>query len=553
MTEPARARSRVGVAGGDRRPLVAAAALARARDGRPVHLRRRADLHGARAEPGRHGQLCRPGDRRQRLQHPLPGASGARVRRVRQPRRRVRRGEGDERRRDVARRDSDLPAGAPRRGRAPRAARRRDRRRRPVDGLHRDDHDGEPLLPGRARPRVRPRPLPRTTRVAVARRARRRARDRVRDAVAVARLRAGDRDGAAPPGAAPVALVGTPPVRAALRARRGRRDRARRAPGRARPLARPTCSAPTASWARAGTTPARCCGSGCGTSRSSTSTSGSCPSRRCCSRCSSAAPFPTGSRSTSRRRRRSSSGRRSRSAPSRRGSRRTASRTGTCSSSRRSSSSSCSPGSSSALHGLACPTIAAAAIALALVLVFPYVRFIGEPAKSDTLGLVPLWTINEHLVAGSYWATVALAGVALLALYLLVPARYAVAVPLVLLVLFAVLSRPVWSGPHGFVAAGIGALRQGNPGLPRDWIDRAVPAGGRGRGALDRSRRPVHGQHERVLQPARRAGLLHRPADARRLRRDPRDATRRPARARASSSSRTARWSRCRTRSSTAP
>ena len=123
------------------------------------------------------------------------------------------------------------------------------------------------------------------------------------------------------------------------------------------------------------------------------------------------------------------------------------------------------------------PTLASAAVALALVLVFPYVRFIGEPAKSDSLGLIPLWTINEHLVAGRYWTTVAVVGVAVLALYLLVPARYAVAVPLVLLVLFAVLSRPVWSGPHGFVAAGIGALRQGNPGLARDWIDRAVPTG----------------------------------------------------------------------------
>ncbi len=123
------------------------------------------------------------------------------------------------------------------------------------------------------------------------------------------------------------------------------------------------------------------------------------------------------------------------------------------------------------------PTLAAAAIALGLVLVFPYVRFIGEPARSDSLGLIPLWTINEHLVAGRYWATVAVAGIAVLALYVLVPARYAVAVPIVVLALFAVLSRPVWSGPHGFVAAGIGALRQGNPGLPRDWIDRAVPAG----------------------------------------------------------------------------
>jgi hypothetical protein len=123
------------------------------------------------------------------------------------------------------------------------------------------------------------------------------------------------------------------------------------------------------------------------------------------------------------------------------------------------------------------PTAGAVVAALALVLVFPYVRFVGEPAKSDTLGLIPLWTINEHLVAGRYWATVAIAGAALVALFLLVPARFAVAVPLVLLVLFAVLSRPVWSGPHGFLAAGVGALRQGNPGVSRDWIDRAVPAG----------------------------------------------------------------------------
>ena len=123
------------------------------------------------------------------------------------------------------------------------------------------------------------------------------------------------------------------------------------------------------------------------------------------------------------------------------------------------------------------PTAAAAVVVLVLALVFPYVKFIGEPAKSDTLGLIPLWTYNEHLLAGRYWTTVAAAGAVLLAVFLLVPARYAVAVPVVLLVLFAMLSRPVWSGSHGFLAAGIGALRQGNPGLPRDWIDRAVPAG----------------------------------------------------------------------------
>jgi hypothetical protein len=120
---------------------------------------------------------------------------------------------------------------------------------------------------------------------------------------------------------------------------------------------------------------------------------------------------------------------------------------------------------------------AAASIALALPLVFPYTRFIGEPAKSDTLGLIPLWTHNDRLPFGSYWATVALVGTALLALFFLVPARAAIAVPLVLLALYAVESRPVWSGANGFLRASEGALFQGIQGVPRDWVDSAVPEG----------------------------------------------------------------------------
>ena len=121
-------------------------------------------------------------------------------------------------------------------------------------------------------------------------------------------------------------------------------------------------------------------------------------------------------------------------------------------------------------------TAGAVLVAFGLPLIFPYTRFIGEPAKSDTTGLLPLWTINEHLVLGEYWLTVALVGGGLVALFLLVPPRWAVAVPLTLLVLFAILSKPVWSGPHGFVQAGAGALFQGIRGVDRDWIDEAVPA-----------------------------------------------------------------------------
>ncbi len=119
----------------------------------------------------------------------------------------------------------------------------------------------------------------------------------------------------------------------------------------------------------------------------------------------------------------------------------------------------------------------AACLALALPLLLPYVRFIGEPAKSDTLGLIPLWTWNAHLVAGRYWLTVAAVGVPLVMLFLLVPARAAIAAPLVVVVLLVIASRPVWSGPHGFVAASTGALFQGIRGVERGWIDAEVAPG----------------------------------------------------------------------------
>jgi 4-amino-4-deoxy-L-arabinose transferase-like glycosyltransferase len=119
---------------------------------------------------------------------------------------------------------------------------------------------------------------------------------------------------------------------------------------------------------------------------------------------------------------------------------------------------------------------AAAAAAIVLVAAFPYVRFIGEPAKSDTFGLLPLWSANEHLLGDSYRLTVLVGAVLLVGLMAFVPARLAVAVPLVLLALFVVLSRPVWSGPHGVLRSGEGALFQGIRAVERDWIDDAVPA-----------------------------------------------------------------------------
>ena len=117
------------------------------------------------------------------------------------------------------------------------------------------------------------------------------------------------------------------------------------------------------------------------------------------------------------------------------------------------------------------PLAVGSVLALVLVVGFPYARFIGEPAKSDTLGLIPLWTANEYLLGGSYRATVLACALALIVLLAFVPVRRMIVLPLVLLGLFLVLSRPVWSGPNGVLRSGEGALFQGIRGVERDWLD----------------------------------------------------------------------------------
>jgi hypothetical protein len=120
------------------------------------------------------------------------------------------------------------------------------------------------------------------------------------------------------------------------------------------------------------------------------------------------------------------------------------------------------------------PLALGSVLAVGLVVAFPYTRFIGEPAKSDTFGLVPLWSANAHLVGGSYRLTVLVGALALVALVAVVPVRFGYVAPLVLLAAFVVFSRPVWSGPHGVLRSGEGALFQGIRGVERDWLDDRV-------------------------------------------------------------------------------
>ncbi|MBM3677238.1 MAG: hypothetical protein FJW96_05045 [Actinobacteria bacterium] len=121
--------------------------------------------------------------------------------------------------------------------------------------------------------------------------------------------------------------------------------------------------------------------------------------------------------------------------------------------------------------------VPAAAIAVTLAGVFPFRRFIDTPVKGDTFSLVAVWNQFDSLVGGSIeWSIILLACLGALAL-LLVPRRLGWGVPILLLVAYGLVSHTVWAGPYGVKQSGAGALFQGIRAVPRDWVDRAVPAG----------------------------------------------------------------------------
>ena len=119
--------------------------------------------------------------------------------------------------------------------------------------------------------------------------------------------------------------------------------------------------------------------------------------------------------------------------------------------------------------------VGAATLAALLPLTIPYSRFVGDPVRSDSSALVLVWTVYGHLVAGSVYLTVALAGIVLGAVLLVVPRGAGTALPLVVLAWFILTFVPIFHGPHGFERSSAGGVFQGIRGIDRDWIDKAVP------------------------------------------------------------------------------
>lgn len=120
---------------------------------------------------------------------------------------------------------------------------------------------------------------------------------------------------------------------------------------------------------------------------------------------------------------------------------------------------------------------AAAAVSALLVVAVPFDRFLTTSAVTDTLMLLPLWSLQDHI--GESWIAVAAlaAALALAAVFLFVPRRYALTLPLLVLGLWILAIRPIWWGTHGFERFSRGVLFQGIRKADRDWVDKALPSG----------------------------------------------------------------------------
>jgi hypothetical protein len=111
---------------------------------------------------------------------------------------------------------------------------------------------------------------------------------------------------------------------------------------------------------------------------------------------------------------------------------------------------------------------AAALFAGAIPGVLPFEHLITTNAVSDTLTLLPIWSLQTALFPIEQVSLVVLlACIGAAALWVFVPRRYALVLPAILLVYFAVSQKPI-EGKHK--TASVGALFAGIT-LQRDWID----------------------------------------------------------------------------------
>ena len=117
--------------------------------------------------------------------------------------------------------------------------------------------------------------------------------------------------------------------------------------------------------------------------------------------------------------------------------------------------------------------VVVACVAAVLPALIPYERFLQLKVRSDTLMIVPLWNVQDEVGLARLDTVVLLGGIVAAALFLLVPRRYALVLPGVVLAVYALAVHPIHAGPHGMEQAAAGAIYEGIS-RQRDWVDRAV-------------------------------------------------------------------------------
>ena len=118
--------------------------------------------------------------------------------------------------------------------------------------------------------------------------------------------------------------------------------------------------------------------------------------------------------------------------------------------------------------------VVAACVAAVLPALIPYERFLQLKVRSDTLMIVPLWNVQDHVGLPRLDEVVLFGCIAAATLFVLVPLRYALVLPAVVLAYFVIAIQPIQAGPHGMEQAAEGALFEGIRTGQRDWIDRAA-------------------------------------------------------------------------------
>ena len=120
--------------------------------------------------------------------------------------------------------------------------------------------------------------------------------------------------------------------------------------------------------------------------------------------------------------------------------------------------------------------IVGGAVAAALTGLVPVTHFFNSNAVTDSFGLLAFWGPQLHRGIPLHWVTpiIVVAAVAVAAAWVVLPARFALVAPLLVLLFLAVLNRQA----NFFITGSGTSSLNGGIHLQNDWVDRAVGGNG---------------------------------------------------------------------------